>query len=296
MKQHKIFFTTTVACWSLLTACASTDSAVPPPDTGVASTLPVATTTRNVTTSQALTTTTSASTPSAPVPSTAPAIIDSIEAPDGGSYSPQIDPSHFTHPIDNPYLPFLPGMKWTYQAVNEEGAQETTTVEVLTDTRTVMGVVTTVVHDLVEVGGKTTEDTHDWYAQDDEGNVWYFGEDTTAYDSDGSSSKEGSWEGGVKGALPGIVMAATPEVTGNGYRQEFLPGTAEDMAIVVATGGDQQVGTDTYNHVVVTQEWTPIEPDVVEQKSYAPGVGVITEDIVRGGSEHVELAGFTPPS
>ena len=188
-------------------------------------------------------------------------------------------------------------MSWTYQAVNENGDQETTSVEVLTDTRSVMGVATTVVHDLVKVGGKTAEDTHDWYAQDDDGNVWYFGEDTTAYDSDGSTSKEGSWEAGVHGALPGIVMAATPEVTGKGYRQEFLPGSAEDMAIVVATGGDQQVGAaDMYNHVVVTQEWSPLEPDVVEQKSYAPGIGVITEDIVRGGTEHVELAAFTPPS
>jgi len=306
MKQH-ITIVIAAASALLASACASNGSADSTSTAGspagaatAAPTSGVATTAS--TTSSTIAESTSSNPPTTPnptaaaVPSTAPAVVDKIEVPDGGSYAPEIDPARFTHPIDNPYLPFLPGMKWTYQATNENGDQETTTVEVLPDTRAVMGVATTVVHDLVQVGGKTTEDTHDWYAQDDDGNVWYFGEDTTAYDPDGSSSKEGSWEGGVHGALPGIVMPAQPAVTGTGYRQEYLRGSAEDMAIVVASGGDQQVGTDMYSNVVTTQEWSPLEPDITEQKSYAPNVGVITEDIVRGGSEHVELVDFTPPS
>ena len=306
MKQHTTIAIATAAWTLLASACASNGTAGPTS----AAVSPSLVATTSATTSAATTATTSSTTAqstssnppttpnptAAPVPSTAPAIVDKIEVPDGGSYAPQVDPARFTHAIDNPYLPFLPGMKWTYQATNENGDQETTTVEVLPDTRTVMGVAATVVHDLVQVGGKTSEDTHDWYAQDDDGNVWYMGEDTTAYDPDGSTSKEGSWEAGVHGALPGIVMAATPTVTGTGYRQEYLRGSAEDMAIVVASGGDQQVGPDNYSNVLTTQEWSPLEPDITEQKSYAPGVGVITEDIVRGGSEHVELVDFTPPS
>ena len=217
-------------------------------------------------------------------------MLTNIEPGDGGAYSPMIDPAHFSSVVDNPYLPFLPGTRWVYQGVNENEEHETTTIEVLTETRTVMGVPATVVHDLVEIGGKVVEDTSDWYAQDDQGNVWYLGEDTTAYDG-GSASKEGSWEAGVDGALPGIVMPATPEVGTNGYRQEYRPGEAEDMALVVAVGGDQTVGT-VYRDVVVTQEWTPLEPDITEQKSYAPGVGLITEDLVRGGTEHHELVSF----
>lgn len=225
-------------------------------------------------------------------PTTAPPIIDSIDPGDGGAYAPQIDARRFTHPVDNRYLPFLPGAQWVYQGVNEDGDQETTTVEVLTETRVVMGVTTTIVHDVVTIGTTVVEDTQDWYAQDDDGNVWYFGEDTTAFDGTGSASTEGSWEAGVGGASPGIVMPADPQVTGAGYRQEYRHGTAEDMAIVVATGGDQLVGGTTYRNVVVTQEWTPLEHDIVEQKSYAPGVGLITEELVRGGVEHSELTSF----
>jgi len=301
MKHNSTIAITASTLALLASACASNDSAGSSSSVAAATSaaaIAAVTTIGATTTGQSAPTSTTPATTSnaAPVPSTAPAVVDKIDVPDGSSYAPQIDPTNFTHPVDNPYLPFMPGMKWTYQGVDEEGNQETTAVDVSADTKTVMGIAATDVHDLVQVGGRTVEDTHDWYAQDDDGNVWYLGEDTTAYDSKGSTSKEGSWEGGVGGALPGIVMPATPAVTGAGYRQEYLKGSAEDTAIVVAAGGDQSVGADTYHDVVVTQEWTPLEPDVTEQKSYAPGVGVITEDIIRGATEHVELAGFTPVS
>lgn len=223
----------------------------------------------------------------------ATSVINSIDPGDRGVYAPQIDPARFTHPVDNRFLPFLPGTKWVYQGTNDEGDVETTTTEVLPETKTVMGVASTVVHDVVTIGGAVVEDTNDWYAQDDTGNVWYFGENTAAFDSDGSSSKEGSWEAGVDGAFPGIVMPADPQVTGAGYRQEYLHGSAEDMAVVVAVGRDQKVGPTTYHDVIVTQEWTPLEPHTVEQKSYAPGVGLLTEDLLRGGHEHTELQSVT---
>jgi hypothetical protein len=219
--------------------------------------------------------------------------VTSIDPGDGGNYAPAIDPARFTAVVDNEFLPFLPGMKWVYRGINDEGDEETTATEVLPDERTVMGVQVTVVHDVVTVGGVIIEDTMDWYAQDDQGNVWYFGEDTTAYDSDGSTSKEGSWEAGVDGALPGIVMPANPQPAATGYRQEFLKGSAEDMATVVAV--DATVTADKeYQGVLVTNEWTPLEPGIVEQKSYAPGVGLVSEEIVRGGQERIGLVEFTP--
>lgn len=274
---------------------ATTTPASASPAASEASTTAAGATTAASATSSTTATTTAAPTTAAaitsPTPSSAPPVVTNIDPGDGGAYAPVIDPTHFSSVIDNPYLPFLPGMKWVYEGINENGEHETTTVEVLTATRAVMGVPATVVHDLVEIDGQVAEDTSDWYAQDDQGNVWYLGEDTTAYDG-GTTSKEGSWEAGVDGALPGIVMPATPKVGTNGYRQEYRPGDAEDMALVVATGGDQTVGT-VYHEVVVTQEWTPLEPDITEQKSYAPGVGVITEDIVRGGTEHHELVSFS---
>jgi hypothetical protein len=140
-----------------------------------------------------------------------------------------------------------------------------------------MGVSTIVVHDVASVGGEVVEDTYDWFAQDSAGNVWYFGEDTTSYDSDGTSSTKGAWEAGVGGAFPGIAIPAEPAVTGAGYRQEYLAGTAEDMGEVLAVSGSASTPFDDFDDVIVSRDWSPLEPDVIEEKTYARGVGVVFE-------------------
>ena len=123
-----------------------------------------------------------------------------------------------------------------------------------------MGVSTIVVHDVASVDGEVVEDTYDWFAQDSAGNVWYFGEDTTAYDDAGTASHEGAWEAGVGGALPGVVMAGEPAVTGTGYRQEFLPGVAEDMGEIIAVSGSASTPFGDFDDVIVTRDWTPSSP------------------------------------
>jgi len=132
-------------------------------------------------------------------------------------YSPTIVPSVFTTKIDNPYFPLTPGTRTISEAATADGLHRTTT-DVTRDTRKVMGVDTVVVHDTVTVDNEPLEDTFDWYAQDRDGNVWYFGEVTKEY-KDGSVDTAGSFEGGVNGALPGIIMPAHPQV-GDQYRQE----------------------------------------------------------------------------
>ena len=195
-----------------------------------------------------------------------------IDPGDDGDYTVDIDPTVFTSTVDNPFMPWLPGMRWVYEERTADGEVEVITIEVLDETRTVMGVETIVVHDTVETeDGELVEDTYDWYAQDDDGNVWYFGEDTKAYE-DGEVSEAGAWEGGVDGALPGIVMPAAPAVSETGYRQEYLAGEAEDMGQIIETG----------NGIVVTRDWTPLEPDVVEEKTYVTGVGFVYESKVSG--------------
>ena len=151
-----------------------------------------------------------------------------IDPGDNGVYAPTIDPANFVDTIDNPYLPYASGARWVIEVENDDGETEIITVEVLDERRDVMGVSTVVVHDVVAIEGEVIEDTYDWYAQDVDGNVWYFGEDTTSYE-DGEVSTDGSWEAGVDGALPGIVMLADPKVSDTGYRQEFLAGEAEDI-------------------------------------------------------------------
>jgi hypothetical protein len=205
-----------------------------------------------------------------------------IDPGDGGDYQVEIQPDEFTSEIDNPYLPLVPGSRWLYEETTTEGDVETITVEVLDESRTVMGVDTIVVHDVVAGSdGEIIEDTFDWYAQDGEGNVWYFGEDTTSFDG-GTASKEGSWEAGRDGALPGIVMPASLEVSDVGYRQEYLSGQAEDMGQIIADHGSVQVPFGTFDDVIRTRDWTPLEPDVVEEKTYARGVGLVHEAKVSG--------------
>ena len=147
-----------------------------------------------------------------------------IDPGDDGNYTVDIEPADFTSTIDNPYLPMPPGSRWRYEETGEDGETEIITVKVLDELRTVMGVETIVVHDVVTTeDGDVVEDTYDWYAQDTDGNVWYFGEDTTAYE-DGAASTAGSWQAGVDGALPGIVMLAAPEGVRHRLPAGVLPG------------------------------------------------------------------------
>ncbi|MGH2697387.1 MAG: hypothetical protein ACRDIW_10400, partial [Actinomycetota bacterium] len=128
----------------------------------------------------------------------------------------------------------------------------------------------------------------DWFAQDRWGNVWYFGEETAEYEDGEVVSRAGSWEAGVDGAHPGVVMLADPGV-GDRYRQEFYEGEAEDMARVRATGDSIAVPAGTFQDVLVTEDWTPLEPDVLEHKIYAPEVGVVLERVMEGGSGVLRL-------
>jgi hypothetical protein len=207
-----------------------------------------------------------------------------IDPGDGGDYHPDIDPADFVAGIDNPYLPWRPGSSWLYQAHTEDGL-ERIEVRVTDRHRQVMGIDATVVHDTVYVDGEMVEDTYDWYAQDREGNVWYLGEDTHEYENGKPINSAGAWEAGVDGALPGIVMPADPEV-GMAYRQEYYRGEAEDMGEVIRLGGHITVPAGSFHDLVVTRDWTPLEPKVVEEKSYAPGVGLVAE---RKGGERVAL-------
>ena len=207
---------------------------------------------------------------------------------EGQPYVQHIDPAMFTDTVDNPFMPWLVGSKFVFDGT------EHVEVNVLPDTKLILGVRTTVVHDQVFQGADVTEDTLDWYAQDRQGNVWYFGEQTAEYENGKVTSTEGSWIGGVDGAQPGIVMLADPQV-GDSYRQEYLKGEAEDLASITATSGtvSSKVGSWSGADVLVTEEWTPLEPKVREQKTYARGVGVVEAHLLKGGKEKTTLTSMT---
>jgi hypothetical protein len=206
----------------------------------------------------------------------------SPEAP----YTPTITPSDFSQVIDNPYMPFKPGTTYIYDGT-KDGEKQRDDVTVTSDTKVILGVTCVVVLDQVTANGDVIEKTFDWYAQDNAGNVWYFGEDSTSYE-DGKASKEGSWEAGVDGAWPGIVMPAQPKI-GDIYRQEYQRGVAEDMAEIIAVTGSATVPYGAFDNILVTKEWTPLEPGIEEEMTYAPGIGNISAVSTKGENERWEL-------
>jgi hypothetical protein len=208
-------------------------------------------------------------------------------------YAPQIEPGDFVATVDNPYFPLIPGTRWVLRG-SGDAQGEVDEIEVLDETRTVMGVTCVVVRDVVSEAGEPVEVTDDWYAQDVHGNVWYFGEETAEYENGEPVSTAGSWEAGIDGAQPGIIMPGNPQV-GMTYRQEFYAGEAEDVGEVVELGAEADVPFGAYEDVLVTEDWTPLEPDVRERKFYAPGVGLIRERQIAGGGDEFQLVEYEAP-
>jgi hypothetical protein len=202
-------------------------------------------------------------------------------------YDPVIDPGNFVKGVDNPYFPLTPGTTFIYEGETRKGTEHIQVV-VTKDTKEILGVECVVVRDSVWVNRVLVEDTYDWYAQDVEGNVWYMGEDTKEYENGEVVSTAGSWEAGVDGAKPGIIMWADPQV-GKTYRQEYYVGEAEDMAKVISLSDSATVASVSFDHLLVTKEWTPLEPSIAEQKYYAAGIGLVLQEGVTGRSGRTEL-------
>jgi hypothetical protein len=173
-----------------------------------------------------------------------------------------------------------PGTTFVYEG-KTEGVPARKVVAVTHDTKNIMGVDCVVIKDTVTKNGKLEEQIYDWYAQDKKGNVWYFGEDSKDYKNGKVTTTKGSWEAGKDGAKPGIIMQAHPKV-GQSYRQEYYKGKAEDFAQVTDLNGSTHVPYGSFDHMVVTKEWTPLDRGVVENKYYAAGIGFVKDIAVKG--------------
>ena len=195
----------------------------------------------------------------------------------------------FDRPQQNPYFPLRPGTVSRYRG-SDEGERFRELVRVTHRTKKIQGVTTRVVRDVVRrLDGSLSEKTDDWYATDNDGNVWYFGERTATYDRHGHvESREGSWKAGVDGAVRGLIMPANPRPT-DAYRQEFYKGHAEDQAWIVQRNTRIKVPYGTFDHVVRSFEWTRLERGVIAVKLYAPGLGIVREKDLSGGDELFEL-------
>jgi hypothetical protein len=211
------------------------------------------------------------------------ALFSAAVAGAAGGTPPTPPASSFSAHVTNPWFPLEPGTRWVYTGV-KDGKRSRDVVTATHRTKTIDGVPCVAVHDMLYLRGRLEERTTDWYSQDSRGNVWYFGENTAELGRRGQvTSIEGTWRTGVHGAKAGIFMPANPRVGQTG-RQEFLKGHAEDHFKVVAILG---------NKMLLTQEWTPLEPGVLDHKFYVRGIGTVLEQTEKGGDERNELVSVT---
>ncbi len=212
-----------------------------------------------------------------------------------GSDPVDLQPADFVGEIDNPFWPMAPGTVWVYRESDPKGNASKVKVTVTTRTRDITGIQATVVHDQVTEDGELIENTFDWYAQDTCGNVWYMGENTKEYENGEVVSTAGSWEHGVDGALAGVVMPADPQV-GLTYRQEYYAGEAEDAGEIFSLDEQVEVPFGHFAPVLMTKDFTPLHPDILEYKFYAQGVGPVMALGISGGSDREVLLSYEPPS
>ena len=205
----------------------------------------------------------------------------------GTTYAPVLDSARFVAVIDHPYFPLPVGRTLVYTGTKDEQPQ-TDRVTVTDRTKVILGITTTVVRDVARHHGALLEKTLDYYAQDDQGTVWYLGEDTTAYLPNGKTDTSGSFVAGVDRAQPGIIMPGNPQIP-DSYRQECLAGQAEDTAWVVATNGSVQVPYGNVRHALTTLEATRVEPGAYDRKVYGPGIGIVSERALTGDNEFAQL-------
>jgi hypothetical protein len=218
------------------------------------------------------------SSPASPSPSPLPT----------GSVPVTLDAAEFSSDITHPYFPLPPRTRWTYRELDGSSVLSVTVVATTKTKRIANGVTARVVRDTVRENGKIIEDTFDWYAQDRAGNVWYLGEDTAEFENGKVASRGGSFEAGVDGAQPGIIMPAEPQ-PGLKYRQEYYRGEAEDNGEILATDQLVQVPAGKYKGAVLTKDTVTIEPSVQEYKLYVKDVGLVLTLDTSGGRGREEL-------
>jgi hypothetical protein len=228
----------------------------------------------------------SASAPS-PRPAAGSSSASQIDLPQGDE-PVRLEPAEFTTRIDNPYWPMKPGTRWTYRETEDGSVQKVVVIVTHETAQLADGVTTRVVRDTQTEDGELVEDTKDFYAQDQQGNIWYFGEQTAEFENGKLATREGSFEAGQQGALPGIIMPAQPQ-PGMEYRQEYYKGQAEDNGAVLSTEEMAQAPYGFFRHALLTRDTNPLEPKVLEYKLYAKGVGPVLTLGASGGASREEL-------
>jgi len=188
-----------------------------------------------------------------------PTGVDGLRIP-----TPSVDSDDFVTGIDNPWLPLQVGATWEYAVTGEQSGTRTVTTHEGPD---IEGVATTAVETVTTAEGGRVTEVSDFYAQDEEGNVWWFG-------------RLGEWQAGDDGARAGLVMAADPRV-GDGYREAYAEGVVDRRAEVLDLDDSRDVPLGEYDDLVTIATTSPLTGRV-EQAYYAEGVGPVLLETVEG--------------
>jgi hypothetical protein len=193
--------------------------------------------------------------------------------------------------VNNPWFPLKAGTIAVYAGV-KDGLSAVDVFKVTHKTQLIDGVRCVVIDDRLYLAGRLAERTTDWYAQDNAGNVWYFGEATAELNPNGTiKSTAGSFQAGKNGARQGIFMPANPRIGASG-QQEFSKGNAEDHFKILSLSAHISAPGGSSRHALLTQETTPLEPGVLDHKTYVRGIGTVLEATLKGGDERLELVSF----
>ena len=202
-------------------------------------------------------------------------------------YHPHVIPLDFVAGVSNPFFPLLAGQTRHYAVAGEAGLEMT--VKATVNTKSVMGILCLGVQDRVIVDQRFVEDTWRWYAQDRDGNVWYFARETKKYDYE-VMTEDWSWQAGIKGAKPGMVMTGRPgDYLNKEYREELVAGVAEDRAQVLSLNETLTVPYGTLSGCLKIKVYSDLEPLRTEYRYYASGIGLVLSETVPAGGQGVEL-------
>ncbi|MFH2108575.1 MAG: hypothetical protein ABII93_07900 [Chrysiogenia bacterium] len=206
-------------------------------------------------------------------------------------YNPHIIPLDFVQGVDHPYFPLLPGQTRHYQTTQDDNYAEVT-VTATGNIRLIMGVLCLGVQERLVADQRLFEDTWRWYAQDRDGNVWYFARETKKYDYD-VVSEDWSWQAGINGAKPGMVMVGRPaDYLNKEYREEYVAGVEEDKAQVLSLNETVTVPYGTFSGCIKIKVYSDLDPGRFEHRYYASGIGLVLSESMPEGGQRAELVGI----
>ena len=291
MKQTLFYLACLLTVAALLAGCtgiaAPKPAAVSPTATTVAATKPAGPT-PTATISTPAVVTVGAPATAAPTATNTPVPSKTPKPSATPKYAPVVKVADFVKTIDNAYFPLVPGSTALFSGTRDT-SKLIEQVSVTKKTRKILNVTCIEVDSSLTVDDKLAEKTIDWYAQDKQGNVWFFGASVTQYSPAGKvTGTAGTWLAGSNGALPGIIMQAKPD-TSLTYRQDYSKGHAEDMAQVLSLNESVTGTSASYTNALQIKEWSPLQPKVVVNKWYAKGVGLIMSKVVEGGNQELQL-------